>query len=121
MRYDREGADVNAKSKYAGPLHISVEWTRGHLEILDRCGADVNVPTNSGQTLHFAAENEQPEVAKHLIDNQADVNARNRMKKHLSIWIPGWRNFNKMRPSRQGGDDDEMIKTLLDVGGGTPA
>ena len=75
-RFDKAGADVNAKEKYGGtPLYLAACF--GHTEIalaLIKAGADINAKEEYGGTpLHWAAYTGQTEIVFTLVKAGADL------------------------------------------------
>ena len=80
-----QGAHVNGcDTRGATPLHWAV--LKGHLEcvktLVIKGRARVNAQTNEGMTaLHFAAYNDYGAIVTFLLENQAQLNLRNKLQK----------------------------------------
>jgi ankyrin repeat protein len=104
------GAKVNVKDDIGeSPLHLAVR--RGSLEIVEEllaANANVNAKSKNGSTpLHLLVENSEYrnlEIARRLIENGADVNA----KRRKTSW--------SMLHWAASGNDTELTELLLSAG-----
>jgi len=117
MMLIRKGADVNARNDNGvTPLHRAVEVDDIELfeMLLSAPGADINaLGMDGGTPLHSAALEAEVNMVKFLLDNGADVNARNEDgETSLAVieeWVAEWGEE----------EDDAAVIRMLRAAGGT--